>query len=147
MWLITTKNWIYCVEPVKTSFQCINCLFPTFLNFHFFCHTYEKGRSITPWNWEIVDTFLEKHHITANWINCNGIWGSQGELRVKSSSLKRMSRHGDSQMVGMCRSGRYLSCQLWSEGCLFRLSKTRPTCACRDSFAFMGEACRLSVSP
>ena len=147
MWFNTTKNLNLLCWTSQDVISMYQLFIPNISQFSFFCHTYEKGRSITPWNWEIVDTFLEKHHITANWINCNGIWGSQGELRVKSSSLKRMSRQGDSQMVGMCRSGRYLSCQLWSEGCLFRLSKTRPTCACRGSTASMGEACRLSVSP
>ena len=38
-----------------------------------------KGRSISSWNWEILESFLTKHHITPHWINCNGSWGSQGE--------------------------------------------------------------------
>ena len=37
-----------------------------------------RGRSISAWNWEIVDTFLHRHHITPDWINCNGSWGALG---------------------------------------------------------------------
>ena len=40
-----------------------------------------RGRSISAWNWEIVDTFLHRHHITPDWINCNGSWGALGIKR------------------------------------------------------------------
>jgi len=42
-----------------------------------------EGRSISAWNWEIVQTFLDKHHITPHWINCNGSWGSQDKETLR----------------------------------------------------------------